>query len=127
MVTTAESDSPELLEAVSQLPDEQLERLLCQVAARRKNSPHSDSRESELISKLTQGPPEGTWEQYDALHRKKEAGQLSFKDEKETVRVVAAIENYTAQKVRWLAELAGLRDQTVEEVMESLDLLPEHG
>ncbi|MDF1756562.1 MAG: hypothetical protein P1U89_27505 [Verrucomicrobiales bacterium] len=120
--TTAEPDSTDLVEAVSQLSRQQLERLLCQVAARKNNLTSPEKRESELIEKLSRGLPQSVWESFHRLQEKKDSEQLSTQDETEIAEVVEIIENHTAEKIQWLAELAGLRNQTIDELMDSLEL-----
>ncbi len=122
MPSTLEPKLPELIDAVSQFPEDQFERFLCLVAARRRHPKSLGKRESELLLKLSDGPPAGTWEEFQRLRSKKERGELGADDEVKIAEVIDVLENYAAQRVRWLGELAGLRNQSVKELMKSLEL-----
>jgi hypothetical protein len=126
MVTVLDPD-PGLLEAVSRLPGEEFERFLCQVAARRTQAPSPSERESELLLKISEGASPETWEAFRNLRDKKDRGELTAADEAQIADVIESLENHAAQRVRWLAELAGLRSQTVSKLLDSLQLQPEHG
>jgi hypothetical protein len=127
MSTSLNLEPESLLEAVSQLPNEEFEQFLCRVVALRGRSDELPNRESELLLKITQGLPAKTWEEYQMLREKKEKDELAPEDEQRIFDVVERLENHTADRVRWLSELAGLRNQSVTELMRTLEIEPNHG
>jgi len=122
MASTLGSEADNLVDAASQLSREQFEQFLCKVAARRRLAKTVSPRESELLQKISEGMPPDVWKTYQQLLAKKERGELTPDDEDEVARVVDRLENHLTDRVRYIAELAGLRSQSVSDLMKNLEL-----
>ncbi|MEM7015538.1 MAG: hypothetical protein AAF585_29110 [Verrucomicrobiota bacterium] len=128
MSAIAEIDPEQLVNVAAELPQEEFQRFLCRTAAQRSaksggnRASSTASRELELLEKISTGPPADAREKFQQLLYKKERESLTPDDEGEISEVIDVLENHTTKRIGWLAELAGLRGQTVEEVMQSLEL-----
>jgi len=126
MAGILESDTDRLVSIASQLPSERFEQFLCRVAAYRREAATPSERESQLLLKISDGLPPDIWRAYGELRARKERGELTPDDEDQIAVVVDRLENYMADRVRWLGELAGLRNQSVTDLMTTLELESPH-
>ena len=127
MAGVLESDSDRLIDIASQLSSEHYERFLCKVAALRRETATPSERESQLLLKISEGLPPRIWRTYQELRAKKERDELTPDDEDQIAVVVDRLENHMADRVRWLGELAGLRHQSLTDLMATLELESPHG
>jgi hypothetical protein len=121
-----ESDSDRLISLASQLSSEHFERFLCKVAALRRETTTPSERESQLLLKISEGLPPDVWRAYQELRTKKQHDELTPEDEEQIATVVDRLESYMADRVQWLGELAGLRNQSVTDLMKTLELESPH-
>lgn len=116
--------SEELLKAVSQLTSSDLDEFISQVIAlqaqRRANI--LPQAESELLLKINQGIPLETQKRYDELIAKRQDETLTADEHRGLLQLVEQIENLEAQRVKYLAELARLRQTSLPALMESLGM-----
>jgi hypothetical protein len=80
--------------------------------------------ESELLMKINEGLPEEVWERYDKLVVKCREGTLTPDEHKELISITDDMENLSAQRIKYLVELAQIRNTTVPELMDSLGIKP---
>lgn len=114
----------ELLEAVNQLSQPDLERFVSQVLvlqAQRKATKLSQS-EAELLVKINQGIPSDTQKYYNELIAKREAESLTSNEYKQLLQLTEQIEKLQAQRIENLAELARLRHTSLKALMENLGI-----
>jgi hypothetical protein len=104
MLKRAPKRRAELAHRLSTLPQAELQ-VRCLAAAERHR---------------TGGSPAATWEAYQSLKARKEAGASI--DDVVVNGVVETIETFAANRVRWVGELAGLQNEPVAEVMGELGL-----
>lgn len=74
------------------------------------------------MTQLSEGLPQEIWLKFQELQSKKASETLTDTDENEISEVIESIDKYTVRRVECLAELAGLRNQTIDEVMTDLEL-----
>jgi hypothetical protein len=112
----------ELLQAASRLPAEQLEQFITLLQASR--PPMLAPSESELLQKINVGLPRSVRVRYKQLIAKRRAETLTPQEYAELLRLGGQVEEYDAQRITWLADLAQLRGVSLEELMDTLDLWP---
>ncbi|HEX9991040.1 MAG TPA: hypothetical protein VGE45_21480 [Chloroflexia bacterium] len=80
--------------------------------------------ESELLMKIKEELPEEVYKRYDKLAIKCRKGTLTLEEHKELISITDNMENLSAQRIRYLIELAQLRNTTLTELMETLGIKP---
>ena len=115
----------ELLKAVGQLNQPELERFVSQVITLRvKRQVHSlPEAESELLLKINQGLPHEVQKRYHELIAKRRLESLIPEEYDELLSISDQIENLEARRMEYLAELARLRKISLPDLMESLSIL----
>lgn len=116
----------DLLKAVGQLSRPELDELTVQIIAlrARRQAPSLSQEEAELLRKVNQGLPPEVRERYDELVAKREAESLTRDEYDELLRLTDRIENLEAQRVKYLVELARLRQTSLTKLMEDLGIQP---
>jgi len=115
----------EILQAIERLDNPDLEtvaRRTLEIQAERR-APHLSARETELLSQINTGASDETWERYNNLKRKRDSGSLATAEHQEIADLYDVIELLHARRISAVVELAQLRKQPVEEVMDSLGLV----
>ncbi len=116
----------ELLHAVKQLSLAELEKFVRQViylqAARK--APGLSKEESRLILEINQGIPDETQERYDELIARRQAENLTSEEHRELLELTETIESLDAKRVTCLSELAVIRQTSLTELMEDLNIQP---
>lgn len=116
----------ELIQAANQLDEADLNSLLHQVVVlrvhRRANT--LPKQEAELLQKINQGIDPELRAQYQALRTKREAETLTDAEYKTLIQLSSQIEQFGAQRLEALANLAQLRQVSVTELMETLGIHP---
>jgi L-lysine 2,3-aminomutase len=116
--------SDELLKAVEQLNQTDLERFVSQVIAiqaQRKalNLPQS---EAELLIKINQHIPSDIQKYYNKLIAQRDAENLTTDEHRELLSLTEQIEKLQAQRIEYLADLARLRGITLTALMQNLGI-----
>lgn len=114
----------ELLQAVEQLSQPDLEQLMFRVMnlqAGRKIS-HLSAKETDLLVKINQGLPLETQTRFDMLVARRQTGQITAAELQELVTLTHQIEKSDAERVRYLMELAQLRGKPLTAVMNDLGI-----
>jgi hypothetical protein len=118
--------SQELLQEVSQLCNPERGGFVDQVLQLRaqRRAPHLPKKESELLLKINAGLPEATWRRQGVLDEKRRQETLTSAEHRELIALNDEIEEYGAWRIGYLAELARLRQTTLDDVMRTLGIGP---
>ncbi|MCC5600149.1 STAS/SEC14 domain-containing protein [Nostoc favosum] len=116
--------SEELLKAVEQLNQPDLERFVSQVLALQAQRKASSlpQTEAELLLKINQGIPSDTQNHYNELLSKREAENITSNEYRELLNLTEQIEKLQAQRIEYLAELARLRGISLIALMGNLGI-----
>lgn len=114
----------ELLKAIGQLSPPELEIFVQSTLILRaqRQAPHVNHAETELLRKINQGLPLSTQKRYAALIAKRRAETLTAEEYQELLKLTNDVENFEAQRVVCLTELAQLRQVTLEALMQQLGI-----
>lgn len=114
---------PQLLRAIEELSDSELEQLVLEVnamVARRKARP--SSAEAELLRKINQGVPREIKTRYDTLIAKWQAETLTEKEYAELLGLTQQVEKLEAERLANLSSLARLRGMSLPALMAMLGI-----
>jgi hypothetical protein len=84
--------------------------------------PHLKRSEAELLQKINQGLPSELWERYHELVARRRAETLTPEEHARLIEVSDQIEAANARRIALLVELAGLRQTTLEALMDQLGI-----
>ncbi len=120
----AQLPTDELLKAVGQLSQPELEQFMFQVIAlrARRKAPSLPRAESELLLKINQGAPPDVQQRYRELIAKRRAETLTPQERHELLRLTEQIEALEARRAEYLAQLARLRKTTLTALMKDLGM-----
>jgi len=120
----AQLPTDELLKAVGQLSQPELEQFVFQVIAlrARRKAPSLPRAESELLLKINRGAPPDVQKRYGELIAKRRAETLAPDEYNELLRLTEQFEALEARRVESLAELARLRNTTLAALMKDLGI-----
>lgn len=124
----AELTTDTILEAVKQFNPEELEELTLQLNTLRakKTTPHLSQRETELLKKINEGIPPEISQPLQTLRAKLEDETITETEHAELLRLVDEVEMFDGERLTWLIELAHLRNQTLTQLIDALDLHPKY-
>lgn len=114
----------ELLNVVKQFNSSDLERFtlsLHHIQAQRK-APSIPRRESELLLQINQKLPYDIQTAYDNLIAKRQAETLSSEEYQELLDLTEKVEQFDAKRIEAMIELANLRQTSVSQLMNQLDI-----
>lgn len=122
------------LELIKQIADIQNEELLGRVRQLLKEAenevkvsrkpPALSKEEAELLLKINEGLPEEVQDRYNELLSKQAEETITEAEHEELTRLVPQAEAKTAERMKYLVELARLWQTTVDEAMERLGIKP---
>jgi len=120
----AQVPTDELLKAVGQLSQPDLEQFVFQVIALRakRQAPGLPRDESELLLKINEGMPPDIQARYNDLIAKRQDETLTPDEYKELLRLTQQVEKLEVRRVEYLAELARLRRMSLTALMENLGI-----
>lgn len=121
-----EVSSEQLLKAVAQLPQPELEQFLAQaLTLRPQHAEHRLSQaESELLLKINQGIPADLQRRYNELIDKRQNKSLTPQEYEELLQLTDQVELLDAKRVEYLLELAQIRNKPLTLLMEELGIHP---
>jgi hypothetical protein len=94
----------------------------------RRHTPRLSPEESRLLSKINLGLSPNEWERYHALMARRKAETLTPDEQAELIALSDRLEEANAQRIGYLAELARVRNTTLDAVISELGLTPgSHG
>jgi len=116
----AQLTTRQLLKAVAQMPQEDLDRFAEQVAVLRANqrAPRLSPAESGLLERINQGLAAREQERFDELVAKREIEDLGEDENAEYLRLTTLIEALNVERIKALVELARARRSTRHERVE---------
>lgn len=115
-----------VLNGMARLKTFELERFLWQASillAQRK-APSLPKRETELLQKINQGLPATLQKRYDELTTKLRSETLEAVEHQELLKLIKQTELADAERMKHLIELAGLRNVSLDALMNQLDIHP---
>lgn len=112
-----------LLNAVAQMPESEFNRFVAKAKKLRTNHKNS-TKEIELIHKINTVFENFPRQRYDELNAKFEAETLTEDEYQEILKLSDKSEILSAERLRYILELAKLRHQTLEEAFKSLGIKP---
>ncbi len=116
----------QLLKAAGQLPTDELDQFLSQLLAlkARRIAPNLSEQESALMLQINRDFP--SQEQYLELIGKRQAENLSDAEYNELLDLTHQAEAIQAARLDALLQLAELRQTTLPQIMQQLELKPSH-
>jgi len=92
---------------------------------RRKKLPSVLTRsETELLKKINTGAPSVIQKRYNSLIKKRNNETLNDEEYQELLELTAYMENLGVKRLEYLVELAKLRNFSLDEIVEQLQLKP---
>jgi hypothetical protein len=121
-----EASSEQLLNAIAQMPQSELETFIGQVLKLRaqRQAPSLNTAESELLLKINQGIPAALQHRFNELVAKRQALMLSEAEHAELMQLGDRIEQLDAERIEHLAALAKIRQRSLTEIMQDLGIQP---
>jgi len=116
----------QLLTGVAQLDTPDLEKLLIQVRhvlAHRKN-PSLPTLEIELLQKINQTLPDELQQRYNDLSAKMRSGVITPNEHQDLLKLIDIVEQTDGDRLQYLIQLSQLRNISLPELMEQLDIHP---
>jgi hypothetical protein len=125
----ANVSTEQLLQAVKQLPTDELATFVAQVLALRaqREAPPVTRAESELLLRVNQGIPADLQQRYEDLIAKRRSETLTLEEHTELLALTDQVEQLEADRIAALAELARLRHISVTDLMRDLGIQPRYG
>ncbi|MGH9802228.1 MAG: STAS/SEC14 domain-containing protein [Blastocatellia bacterium] len=123
---TAQIKSDQLLNAALQMPEDEFQRFVTRlfILKARQRTPTLSARESELLSKINHGLAYTDARRMRALIAKRDSYTITQDELQELIRLTDEAERLNVERIRNLVELAQLRGNTLDEVMEQLGIRP---
>jgi hypothetical protein len=126
IMATVEVNGRDLLQAVQQLPPEDLDAFLEQALSLR-TRPRADTlsaKESRLIQRINRGIPEEVCKRFEQLVRKRKRRALTPDEHTELLRLTHEIESQDADRAAALFELSKLRRIPMRMLMKQMGITP---
>lgn len=117
----------EILDTAARLGAEDFENLFKRLAilrVQRSTVPSIDKSEAELLEQINRGFGSEKWERLQFLDWKMETSGLNEKEASESLQLAEDYESHMVQRLQILIKLAALRNVSLEEVMEQLNIRP---
>ncbi len=116
----------ELLKAIGQLKQPELDGLMFQMLAlrARRQAPSLPQDEARLLLKINQGLSPEVQTRYDDLIARRRAESLTTDEYDQLLRLTDQIENLEVRRMEYMAELARLRQTSLTKLMENLGIHP---
>lgn len=115
-----------IYQALPELSVAELEELMTQILhLRRQKLPTVLTQsETELLQKINAGMPIALQKRYDFLIKKRQTETLNDANYEELIELTAYTENHNTQRLKYLLELANLRNKTLDEIIAELGIKP---
>ena len=124
MTITLDTPTQRRLEAQAKREGRTLEDVAARLLAVTLARSSVPDRESELLRLISEGLPEDFWSRKAALDSKAEALALTPGEYTERLELLSQMERWQVTRLEAVVELAQLRGETPQRVMESLGILP---
>lgn len=103
---------------------EAVQERLAQTRPRHRHRPYLSPEEARLLSKINLGVSPHEWERYHELVARRKAETLTPDEQTELIALSDHLEEVNAQRIGYLAELARLRNTSLEALIRELGLTP---
>ena len=125
-VHIAENTSDNLLQAVVSLPKNEFERLITNAKKLRRTLPENQAtREIRLIQKVNESTlSDDEQKRFYDLVKKRRDENISEDGLNELIALTEKSEELNVKRLKFLAEIANLRNISLREVMKELEILP---
>jgi hypothetical protein len=122
----AQVSTDQLLRAVEQIPEQDLDSFIAHVLALRaqRAAPHLSADETALLVRINTPILSTVQQRYDTLIAKRRAETLTPAEQQELIDLTDQIEQHDAERLQALAELAQLRQTSVAQLMHTLGITP---
>jgi hypothetical protein len=84
------------------------------------------TRESELLKEINLGVSTDTWTEYHHLIAKRQAENLTDGEQQQLIEISDRLEAANVRRMKALIELANLRGQSLDTVMQELEISEPH-
>ncbi len=123
-IIKANISSEDLLQAVKQLNEHELESFIADVIAfhAQRKAPHLAETEATLLQHINLPVPDTMQQRYNELIASRRAERLTDEEYAELLRLTDQVEALQAQRVAYLAQLAQLRGKSLTQVMADLGI-----
>ena len=91
-------------------------------AARRSSAPSLSTEEAQLLQEINRGLPGETWRLYASLKEKRRARTLTPEEHTEIIALSDKVEEMNARRMECVVRLAGLRQTSVDALMDDLGI-----
>jgi len=114
----------ELVKAAEQLPQNDLEILTAQVLSlkAKRSAPDLPENEAELLKKINQGLPDNLQKRYQDLIANKQTETLTESEHAELLDLTHQAELHEAERLKYLTELARIRETSLTELLDHLGI-----
>ncbi|MEW6127986.1 MAG: hypothetical protein AB1757_13180 [Acidobacteriota bacterium] len=119
-------ETDQLLVAASQMSSTELEQFVNKLFAIKvkKGAPSLPAKELELLQKINQGFPPATFTRMQNLIAKRQSRTISDKELQELIGITDEVERVNVERIKYLIELAALRNLTLDKLMDQLGIKP---
>lgn len=116
----------QLLNAALQMPRPELERFVAKLFAlkAREETPNLSEAETRLLLKINQDLPPAARKRMNELINKRQSHLISPAELEELIQLTDQSEAIGVERLRYLIELAALRNVTLDELMRQLGIKP---
>lgn len=121
---TIEIEKEQLLDAVLQMPQSELEEFVRRVFSlkARERAPVLSEREAELLQKIYQGIAPAMQQRLNELIEKRQSYTITEDELQELVKLTNQVEMFDAERLKHLIELAHLRDVPLDDLIRQLGI-----
>lgn len=122
----AQISALDLLQAVQQLSQPELEEFIDQIIQfkAQKIAPSLSKQESELLIKINQDLSPELQQQYQFLMEKRTQETLTESDYQQLLELTDQVENYQAQRLEYLTQLAQIRQVSLTALIAQMGVKP---
>ena len=115
----------EILQAIERLSNPDLDSVLqrAQELRAERMAPHLSVRETELLTQINEGASDETWARYRDLRSRRDSPAFTASEHQELLDLYDVIELQHSRRISAVVDLAQLRKQSVEELMDILGLV----
>ena len=89
-----------------------------------RKTPHLSKRETELLQKINRGFSTSVWQPYKQLVAKRDDETLTAEEHQQLIALSDQLEEMNVERMGYLVELAQLRGQPLQKVMDELGIYP---
>lgn len=125
-VHSAKSTNENLLNAVVSLPKNEFERLIANARKLRRTSPENRAnKEVRLIKKVNESTLSNDEQKrfYELIEKRRDEN-IGEHELKELITLTEKSEELNVKRLKYLAEIAGIRNKSLREVMKELEIFP---